>query len=153
MTGIPRIRDYQGKRIHLIGIGGSSMSGLAEMLQEKGYRVTGSDRDHGYLLDSLEVKKIPVTVGHKAENVHGADLVVYSAAIHPDNPERAEAERLGIPSMERAWLLGQLMEGFRQAVGICGAHGKTTVTSMLSQILLENGKDPAVVDWLRARYK
>ena len=98
MTGIPRIRDYQGKRIHLIGIGGSSMSGLAEMLQEKGYRVTGSDRDHGYLLDSLEEKKIPVTVGHKAENVHGADLVVYSAAIHPDNPERAEAERLGIPS-------------------------------------------------------
>lgn len=144
MTGIPRIRDYQGKRIHLIGIGGSSMSGLAEMLQEKGYRVTGSDRDHGYLLDSLEVKKIPVTVGHKAENVHGADLVVYSAAIHPDNPERAEAERLGIPSMERAWLLGQLMEEYPLAVGICGAHGKTTTTAMLSQILMDNGKDPGI---------
>ena len=138
------IRDYPGGRIHLIGIGGSSMSGLAEMLIDQGYHVTGSDRDETYLVHFVREKNAEVFIGHKAENVHGADLVVYSAAIPRDNPERIEAGRLGIPSIERAVLLGQLMEGFRQAVGICGAHGKTTVTSMLSQILLENGKDPSI---------
>ena len=83
-------------------------------------------------------------IGHHAENVHGADLVVYSAAIPKDNPERMEAEKSGIPCIERAYLLGQLMETYPQTVCVCGAHGKTTVTSMLSQILLENGKDPAI---------
>ena len=144
MKATHRIRDYAGRRIHLIGIGGSSMSGLAEMLMDQGYQVTGSDRDEGYLIHHVREKGGTVMIGHRAENVHGADFVVYSAAISPDNPERAEAERLGIPSVERAELLGQLMEGFPQAVGICGAHGKTTVTSMLSQILLESGKDPSI---------
>ena len=138
------IRDYPGGRIHLIGIGGSSMSGLAEMLIDQGYQVSGSDRDETYLVRFVREKHAAVFIGHKAENVHGADLVVYSAAIAADNPERAEAERLGIPSMERATLLGQLMEGYPEAVGICGAHGKTTVTSMLSQMLVENGMDPSV---------
>ena len=138
------IRDYPGGRIHLIGIGGSSMSGLAEMLIDQGYHVTGSDRDETYLVHFVRERNAEVYIGHMSENVHGADLVVYSAAIPGDNPERKEAERLGIPSIERAVLLGQLMEGFKQAVGVCGAHGKTTVTSMLSQILLENGKDPSI---------
>lgn len=141
---IPHIQDYRGKRIHLIGIGGSSMSGLAEMLLDQGYIVSGSDRDEGYLISTVRKAGAAVVIGHKAENVADADLVVYSAAISPDNPERAEAERRGIPSMERAYLLGQLMEGFPMAVGVCGAHGKTTVTSMLSQILMENGKDPSI---------
>ena len=140
----PHIRDYTGKRIHMIGIGGSSMSGLAEMLIDKGYRVTGSDRSEGYLLGDVRDKGAGVFVGHRAENVHGADLVVYTAAIPADNPERVEAERLGIPSMERATLLGQLMEGYREAVGVCGAHGKTTTTSMLSQMLVEGGADPTI---------
>ena len=108
----PHIRDYQGKHIHMIGIGGSSMSGLAQMLLEKGYRLTGSDNLETYatrhLRDDLH---IPVTIGHKAENVHGADLVVYTVAILPDNPERVETRRLGLPAIERATLLGQLMEG------------------------------------------
>ena len=138
------IRDIPGGKIHMIGIGGSSMSGLAEMLIDQGYTVTGSDRDETYLVHFVREKNAQVFIGHKAENVHGADLVVYSAAIAIDNPERVEAEKLGIPSVERAELLGQLMEGFPQAVGICGAHGKTTVTSMLSQILLENGMDPSI---------
>ena len=138
------IRDYQGKRIHLIGIGGSSMSGLAEMLIDRGYIVSGSDRDEGYLIEGVRKKGARVMIGQQAENVHGADLVVFSAAIAPDNPERREAERLGIPTMERAYLLGQLMEGFDRAVGICGAHGKTTTTAMLSQMLLENGMDPSI---------
>lgn len=141
---IPHIRDFQGKRIHMIGIGGSSMSGLAEMLIEKGYQVTGSDRTEGYLIGDVREKGARVMIGHRAENVHGADLVVYTAAAAADNPERVEAERLGIPSMERAYLLGQLMEGYPQAVGICGTHGKTTTTSMLSQILVECGLDPSV---------
>lgn len=139
-----KITDFPGGRIHLIGIGGSSMSGLAEMLIDQGYKVSGSDRDEGYLIHHVREKGGRVMIGHRAENVHGADLVVYSAAIPASNPEREEAARLGIPSIERAVLLGQLMEGFGQAVGICGAHGKTTVTSMISQILLETGKDPSI---------
>ncbi len=142
--GIPRIRDYAGGRIHLIGIGGSSMSGLAEMLIDQGYRVSGSDRDEGYLIHYVREKGAEVMIGHRPENVHGADLVCYSAAIRPDNPERQEADRLGIPSLERAWLLGQLMEGYPKAACVCGAHGKTTVTSMLSEMLLEHGMDPSI---------
>ena len=138
------IRDFPGGRIHMIGIGGSSMSGLAEMLIDQHYRVTGSDRDETYLVHYVREKNAEVFIGHKAENVHGADLVVYSAAIPADNPERKEADRLGIPAIERATLLGQLMEGYGRSVGICGAHGKTTVTSMLSQMLLENNMDPSI---------
>ena len=142
---VPHIRDYQGKHIHMIGIGGSSMNGLAQMLLEKGYRLTGSDNLETYatrhLRDDLHV---PVTIGHKAENVHGADLVVYTVAILPDNPERVEVERLGIPCIERATLLGQLMEGYETAIGVCGAHGKTTTTSMLSQVMMECGMDPSI---------
>ena len=144
MEKIPHIRDFAGKRVHMIGIGGSSMSGLAEMLLDRGYSVTGSDRDDGYLLGILRAKGIPVTVGHRAETVHGADLVVYTAAIPADNPERAEAERLGIPSMERAWLLGQLMEESGRGIAVCGAHGKTTTTAMLAQVLMACGKDPCI---------
>ncbi len=141
---VPHIRDFRGKRIHMIGIGGSSMSGLAEMLMDEGYQVTGSDRSEGYLIGDVRAKGAQVFIGHRAENVKGADLVVYSAAIREDNPERVACEQLGIPSMERAWLLGQLMEGYPWAVGVCGAHGKTTVTSMLSQVLVECGLDPNV---------
>ena len=140
----PHIRDYQGKRVHMIGIGGSSMSGLAQMLVEKGYIVSGSDNVHSHSVEKLEAIGIQVAIGHRAENVHGADVAVYSAAILPDNPERMELKRLVIPSMERAVLLGQLMEGYEKAVGISGTHGKTTTTAMLSQILMEGGLDPTI---------
>ena len=144
MNTTGQIRHYPGGRIHLIGIGGSSMSGLAEMLKDQGYQVSGSDRDEGYLIHHVREKGCRVMIGHRAENVTGADLVVYSAAIPEDNPERVEARRQGIPAIERAELLGQLMQGFPKAVGVCGAHGKTTVTSMISQILLESGEDPSI---------
>ncbi len=140
----PHIRDFKGKHIHMIGIGGSSMSGLAQMLQEKGYRITGSDNLETYATKHLREIGIPVTIGHKADSVHGADMVVYTIAILPDNPERVEMERLRLPNIERATLLGQLMEGFEVSIGVCGAHGKTSTTSMLSQVLMETGLDPSI---------
>ena len=141
---MPHIKDYTGKRVHMIGIGGSSMSGLAGMLVQSGVRVTGSDSAGSYMTRALEESGIRVSVGHAAANVEGADLVVYSAAIHPDNPERARAAELGIPQMERATLLGQLMEGYTNAVNVCGTHGKTTTTSMIAQVLVDAGVDPTV---------
>ncbi len=140
----PQIRDFRGKRVHMIGIGGSSMSGLARMLRARGVEVTGSDNYDSYLLKGLRSEGVPVTLGHRAENVHGADLAVFSAAIAPDNPERAEARRLGIPEMERSTLLGQLMAGSPVSFAVSGTHGKTTTTAMLSQILIEGGLDPSV---------
>jgi UDP-N-acetylmuramate--alanine ligase len=139
---LPDIRDYLGQRIHLVGIGGSSMSGLAEMLAARGYAVTGSDNAQSHTVERLRAAGIPVTVGHTAAAAAGAGLLVYSAAISPDNPERKEALRAGIPEMERAVLLGQLMRGYEQVACVSGAHGKTTATSMLAQILLDCGMDP-----------
>ncbi len=141
---IPQIDDYTGKRVHMIGIGGSSMSGLAGLLARRGCLVTGSDNYASYLLEAVRASGVPVTVGHRAENVRGADLIVFSAAIAPDNAERAEAKRLGIPEIERSTLLGQLMRGHRQAVGVSGTHGKTTCSAMLAQALVEAGLDPSV---------
>ena len=141
---MPHIKDYTGKRAHMIGIGGSSMSGLAGMLKGFGVTITGSDSVRSYMTEKLQNDGIDVSIGHKAENVHGADLVIYSAAISTENPERAEAARLGIPQMERATLLGQLMEGYTHAINVCGTHGKTTTTSMIAEVLLDAGIDPTV---------
>ncbi len=138
------IFDFKGKRAHFIGIGGSSMSGLAGYLQETGYTVTGSDRTRSHKTDHLMEKGITVHIGHAAENVHGADVIVYSAAIPQSNPERAEAARLGIPQIERCDLIGQLMEGYPFAVGVSGTHGKTTTTSMLAQAFMQAGVDPTI---------
>ena len=138
------IHDYQGKRVHMIGIGGSSMSGLAEMLLKEGYTVTGSDNANSHAVERLRGMGIQVYVGHAAEHARGADLLIFSAAIAPENPERQEARALGIPEMERSTLLGQLMQGHRQAVCVCGAHGKTTTSSMIAETLLECGLDPTV---------
>ena len=138
------ILNYRGQRVHMIGIGGSSMSGLAEMLLKEGYTVTGSDNANSHAVERLRNMGIPVHVGHAAENVRGAALLVFSAAISEENPERKEARRLGIPEMERSTLLGQLMRGHRHAICVCGAHGKTTTSSMIAETLLECGMDPTV---------
>ncbi len=138
------IRDFKHKIIHMIGIGGSSMSGLAEMLLELGYQVRGSDGAESYIVDMLQEKGIAVTVGHSASNVFGADLIIYTAAIAEDNIERVTAKKLGIPCMERKTLLGQIMEHYACNVCVCGTHGKTTTSAMVAKALLDTGMNPSV---------
>ena len=139
-----RIENYIGKRAHFLGIGGSSMSGLAHLLSTQGYIVTGTDRTKSHKTDALEAEGIKIYIGHKAENIHGADIIIYSAAIGKENCERMEAEKLGIPQLERCDLIGQLMEGCISAIGVSGTHGKTTTTSMLAQIFMYAGADPTI---------
>lgn len=131
--------------IHFIGIGGISMSGLATLLKKRGFEISGSDRDKNEVTEALKAAGIKVYRGQYAENItDGIDLVVYTAAIHPDNPEYAECVRRGLPMMDRATLLGQLCKFFRRSVGIAGTHGKTTTTSMVACIMLAADADPTV---------
>ena len=141
---IAHIRDYRGKHIHMVGIGGSSMSGLALLLHNEGYIVTGSDKTGSHKTDALRARGIGVLIGHAAENIDGAELIVYSAAIPETNPERACAASRGIPQIERCDLIGQLMEDYPFAIGVSGTHGKTTTTSMLAQVFMEAGTDPTI---------
>lgn len=131
-------------KIHLIGIGGVSMSGIAEMLADMGKKVSGSDRQSSSLTEKLENMGIKICIGHSAENVEGCDLVVYSAAIHEDNPERMRAKELNIPQVERAEMLGRLMKEYTSPICISGTHGKTTTTGMISQEFIDCGKNPTV---------
>ena len=133
------------KRIHMIGIGGSGMCPLAEILHSKGYVLTGSDNNESDPLKRVKALGVKVFMGHAAENIKGAELVVYSAAISKENPEIVEAERLGIPLMERSQLLGALTRKFDNVIGVCGTHGKTSVTSMITQILILNKMEPTAV--------
>ncbi len=131
--------------IHMVGIGGISMSALAHMLKAFGYRVTGSDRCETDITKKLAAASIEVTVGHSADNVSTPDLVCFTAAIPKDNPELVKARSLGIPVMERAELLGQLMKRYQYPIAIAGTHGKTTTTSMLSLVLIEAELDPTIL--------
>ena len=124
----------EAKRIHLIGIGGCSMNGLALILKSQGHEVTGSDRERTQFTDALDHEGIRYSIGHTGEYVEDADLVIYSAAIKPDNPERVLAREKGIPELERSVALGQISERYDQVVAIAGCHGKTTITSMLAII-------------------
>lgn len=133
------------KKIHMIGIGGSGMCPLAEILHSKGYVLTGSDVNESDPLKRIKALGIKVYMGHAAENVSGSDLVVYSAAINRQNPELVEAERLGIPTIERSELLGAVTRKFDRVIGVCGTHGKTTTTACLTQVLLKNELDPTAV--------
>lgn len=131
-------------KIHMIGIGGVSMSGLAEILKNKGYQVTGSDINKSHLTDTLIQNGIPVFFNHDANNVKGANAVVYTAAIKKDNPEYHYAEINKIPLIERSVLLGEITKMFNNTIAIAGTHGKTTTTSMLAVSFLEANMDPTI---------
>ena len=131
--------------VHFIGIGGISMSGLAEILMKEGFSVSGSDAHESPLTKILEEKGAVVYIGQRAENITDkVEVVVYTAAIHPDNPEYAEAVRRGLPLLSRAELLGQIMKNYDQAIAIAGTHGKTTTTSMVSEVCMRAGLDPTI---------
>ncbi|AQR92840.1 UDP-N-acetylmuramate--L-alanine ligase [Clostridium saccharoperbutylacetonicum] len=138
------IKD-KNKKIHFIGIGGISMSGLAAVLLNNGFKVSGSDFKDSPILDKLKTLGAEVYIGHKRENIKDADLVVYTAAIPSDNPELLEAQEKNITLMDRAEFLGQIMKGHKYNVAITGTHGKTTCTSMLSHITLAGDLDPTIL--------
>ena len=142
MPNIDRIKKY--RKIHMIGIGGVSMSGIAEILHSWGFEVTGSNNSVNENTDKLLNNGIQVKIGHNAENVIGSDVVVYTAAISKDNPELLHANELGIPTIERATFLGELTRCFENTITIAGTHGKTTTTSMVSLCFLEAQKDPTI---------
>lgn len=131
--------------VHFIGIGGISMSGLAEILLKEGFPVSGSDSHASALTEHLERAGARICIGQAASNIpEDCKLVVYTAAIHPDNPEYREAKRRGVPMLSRAELLGQLMRNYQTSIAVAGTHGKTTTTSMIASILLEEDADPTI---------
>ena len=142
-----QICDYiaPGRRVHLVGIGGVSMRPLGLVLKGMGMEVTGSDMNSSVSTDELIGQGIPVQIGHRAENIEGAECIIRTAAAHNDNPEIAAARAAGIPVFERAQAWGQIMKSYKNAVCISGTHGKTTTTSMMTHILMEAQFDPTVM--------
>ena len=136
------LNDLVGKRVHLVGVGGSGMSGLARIMASDGITVTGSDVKESSVLSGLRAIGASITRGHRAENVYGADYLVFSSAISPDNPELIQATKLNIPQLSRAAALAILMSSSK-SIAIAGTHGKTTTTSMLTVAMQSCGEDPS----------
>ena len=132
------------RRVHFIGVGGVGMSGIAEVLSNLGYTVSGSDRAHSPTTERLAQLGVQVHVGHEAANIDGADVIVTSSAINQDNPELVAARAARIPVIPRAEMLGELMR-FRRGIAIAGTHGKTTTTSLVASVLAEANYDPTFV--------
>ena len=131
--------------VYFSGIGGISMSGLARILKSRGFEVSGSDRASSSITDGLAADGIRVYIGQNKENITpDIDLVVFTAAIRPDNPEYIAVMENGIPYINRSVLLGQIMRGYKDPVAVSGTHGKTTTTSMISEIMIEAGTDPTL---------
>lgn len=133
------------KRIHFIGIGGSGMCPLAEILHSEGFVLSGSDCNEGETLDRIRSYGIPVHMGHRAENIEGAELIVYTAAVKSDNPELVAAKEQGIPAIERSVMLGIVTRRYHRSIAVAGTHGKTSTTAMISQVLIGSGFDPSAV--------
>lgn len=129
----------------MIGIGGAGMAPLAEILLEEGYALSGSDNNPSDTLDHIKSLGIPVYMGHHAENLRGAEMVVHTAALLSDNPELCAAKEMGIPIFERAELFGAITRMYGNCIAVCGTHGKTTTTSLLTQIMILADKDPSAV--------
>lgn len=142
MANLNQLRLF--RNIHMRGIGGTSMSGIAEMLKHWGFHVTGSDDNASELTDKLISKGIPVTIGYDYENVSKASLVVYTAAIKEDDPELLQARSLNIPIVERGDFLGEITKAFEETICVSGTHGKTTTTSMISLCFMEADMDPSI---------
>ena len=134
-----------GKRVHLVGIGGVSMRPLGLVLKGMGMDVTGSDMSSSVSTNELITQGIHVEIGHRAENIQGADCIIRTAAAHNDNPEIAAARAAGIPVFERAQAWGEIMKAYKNAICISGTHGKTTTTSMMTHILMAAEMDPTVM--------
>jgi UDP-N-acetylmuramate--alanine ligase len=133
------------KKLHFIGIGGIGMSGIAEILLDQGFKISGSDRALSEVTERLQKLGASIFEGHRAENIaQDADTVVYSSAVQPDNPEILEAQKRNIPIVRRAEMLAEVMR-LKYGIGIAGTHGKTTTTSMTSLVLMEGGLDPTVI--------
>ncbi len=132
------------KHIHFIGIGGSGMNGIAQVLLNQGFFITGSDLKESQTVENLRNMGAKIYIGHRPENVEGADVVVYSSAVKEDNVELLRAKELGIPTIPRGEMLAELMR-FKYGIAISGSHGKTTTTSMIGTILGKTGLDPTVV--------
>lgn len=130
------------KKVHFIGIGGISMSGLAEILLQEGYAISGSDMKASPTTLKLMESGMTISTPHHKDNIKDPQLVVYTAAIKGDNPELLKAQELGIPTIDRASLLGELMDGYHCSIACSGTHGKTTTTSMITSIMMEAGTDP-----------
>lgn len=133
------------KKIHFIGIGGSGMCPLAEILYSEGFTLTGSDSAESDTLERIKAMGIKVYNGHFAENVKDTELVVYTAAVKSDNPELVAAKELGIPCLERSVMLGIVTRRYNRSVAVAGTHGKTSTTAMISQILIGSGFDPSAI--------
>ena len=147
MSKNTKIAQYiqPGKHVHLVGIGGVSMRPLGLVLKGMGMIVTGSDMNSSVSTDELIGQGIPVAIGHRAENVLGAECIIRTAAAHNDNPEIAAARAAGIPVFERAQAWGEIMKSYKNAICISGTHGKTTTTSMMTHILMAAEMDPTVM--------
>ena len=135
----------QYQHIHFIGIGGVSMSALAEIMRLRGHKITGSDNSESAAVEHLRKNGVTVYRGHRSDQIKGADLIVYTAAISPDNEELVAAKNYGVPVVERAVFLGWILRCYGCPIGVSGTHGKTTCTSMISQILLEAKLDPTIL--------
>ena len=142
MPNIDRLKKYN--KIHMVGIGGVSMSGIAEILANWGFEVTGSNNVENENTKKLEEAGIKVIIGHHADNVVGSDIVVHTAAVKEDNVELKAAKSLGIPTIERADFLGEITRCYKDTITIAGTHGKSTTTSMVSLCFLEAGTDPSI---------
>ena len=135
------------KRIYFIGIGGSSMSSLAEIMFRRGYSVSGSDMQESHYTEHLSSLGIPCYIGQKKENIVNAapDIIIKTDAISDTNPEIKAAEENNIPVFRRAWLLGKILDGYKKTIGIAGTHGKTTTSSMITSILMEGVERPSAI--------
>lgn len=135
----------QVKKLHFVGIGGSGMCPIAEILLKHGYTITGSDINEGETLDKIRSQGIKVSMGHRGENIGDAEAVVYTAAVKADNPELVAAKEKGVPTIERSVMLGILLKRFQNSIAVSGTHGKTTTTSMITQLFIDAQKDPSAI--------